>query len=169
MATVAETNAADAPPKKKSKTFLIVLILLVVAGGAFGITKYVHSLHHEETDDAQVEANINPVIPKISGYVKEVRVKDNQRVKQGDTLLVLDNRDLHAHLTVVSAARRLTPRHAARPGTRQPRSRRTVRHYQCFAMPYATSLRPLLLHLSQQINRFALPERFRPDLIEPIT
>jgi membrane fusion protein (multidrug efflux system) len=101
MATAMERSD---PPKKKSKTFLIVLILLVVAGGAFGITKYIHSLHHEETDDAQVEANINPVIPKISGYVKEVRVKDNQRVKKSDTLLVLDNRDLLIRLEQAEAA-----------------------------------------------------------------
>ncbi len=91
MAT--QETGSNAAPKKRSKAFLIVLILLVLAGGSFGISKYIHSLHHEETDDAQVEAHINPVIPKISGYVAEVRVKDNQRVKKGDTLLVLDDRD----------------------------------------------------------------------------
>ena len=48
---------------------------------------------HAETDDAQVEANISPIIPRISGYVKEVRVSDNQLVKKGDTLLILDDRD----------------------------------------------------------------------------
>lgn len=104
MATAMEQNTADTAPRKKNKTFLVVLILLVVAGGAFGITKYIHSLHHEETDDAQVEANINPVIPKVSGYVKEVRVKDNQRVKKGDTLLILDDRDLQIRLEQAEAA-----------------------------------------------------------------
>jgi membrane fusion protein (multidrug efflux system) len=87
MATTQNKNS-NAVPKKRSKTFLLVLIVLVIAGGAFGISKYIHAKHHEETDDAQVEANINPVIPKISGYVTEVRVKDNQRVRKGDTLLV---------------------------------------------------------------------------------
>lgn len=91
-------------PKKKSKVFLIILILLVVAGAAFGITKYTHSLHHEETDDAQISANISPVIPRVSGYVKEVRVDDNQRVKKGDTLLILDDRDLKIRLEEAEAA-----------------------------------------------------------------
>lgn len=86
---VAETEA----PKKSSKRFLIVLILLVIVGGTFGISKYIHSLYHEETDDAQIDANISPVIPRISGYVATVKVTDNQRVKKGDTLLVLDNSD----------------------------------------------------------------------------
>jgi membrane fusion protein (multidrug efflux system) len=103
MATTQNTSG-DAAPKKRSKTFLIVLIVMVVVGGWFGISKYTHSLHHEETDDAQVEANINPVIPKIAGFVMEVRVKDNQRVKKGDTLLILDDRDLKIKLEQAEAA-----------------------------------------------------------------
>ena len=83
---------ATEAPKKKSPVFMIVLIALVVVGGTFGISQYIHAQHHEETDDAQVEANVSPVIPRISGYVTEVRVKDNQKVKKGDTLLILDNR-----------------------------------------------------------------------------
>lgn len=103
MATT-QTGAPETAPKKKNKTFIIILVVLVVAGGWFGISKYIHGLHHEETDDAQVEANINPVIPKISGYVTEVRVKDNQRVKKGDTLLVLDDRDLQLRVKQAEAA-----------------------------------------------------------------
>lgn len=91
-------------PKKKSRGFVIVLALLVIFGGWFGITKYIHSLHHEETDDAQVEANISPVIPRISGYVIAVNVKDNQQVRKGDTILVLDNRDLKIKLEQAEAA-----------------------------------------------------------------
>lgn len=103
MATTEKTGA-DATPKKKSRRFLIVLIVLLIVGGSFGISKYIHARHHEETDDAQVTANINPVIPKISGYVTEVRVKDNQKVKKGDTLLFLDDRDLKLKLEQAEAA-----------------------------------------------------------------
>jgi len=94
--TVQESTTTKA--EGKSKGFLIALILLVVFGAWFGISKYTHAQHHEETDDAQVEANISPVIPRVSGYVDEVRVKDNQRVKKRDTLLILDNRDLRLKL-----------------------------------------------------------------------
>ena len=90
--------------KKRIKSFIIVLVLLLVGGGTFGITKYIHGLHHEETDDAQVESDISPVIPRISGYVTRVRVKDNQWVKKGDTLLVLDDRDLRLKLDQAEAA-----------------------------------------------------------------
>lgn len=91
-------------PKKKSKFFVIVLSILVIVGGWFGISKYVYSLHHEETDDAQVEANISPVISKIPGYVTKVFVDDNQLVHKGDTLLTLDQRDLRIVLAQAEAA-----------------------------------------------------------------
>src|SRR5215216_1561051 len=87
-------DTVEVPPKKRSKAFIIVLLLLVIGGGWFGTTKYIHGKHHEETDDAQVEANISPVIPRVPGFVKQVRVADNQLVKEGDTLLILDDRDL---------------------------------------------------------------------------
>ena len=104
MATTQKTGSEKTAPKKRSKTFLIILIVILIAGGWFGISKYIHAMHHEETDDAQVEANINPVIPKIPGYVTEVRVKDNQRVKKGDTLLILDDRDLKIKVEQAEAA-----------------------------------------------------------------
>src|SRR5450755_3211349 len=93
MATANENVGQAQPPKKRSKVFLIILIALVVGGSWFGITKWHHAQLHAETDDAQIAANISPIIPRVSGYVTEVRVSDNQMVKKGDTLLKLDNRD----------------------------------------------------------------------------
>jgi membrane fusion protein (multidrug efflux system) len=91
-------------PKKRSKVFLIILIVMIVGGGWFGISKYIYAKHHEETDDAQVEADIIPVIPRVSGYVEEVRVKDNQMVKKGDTLIILDDRDYQIQVDQAEAA-----------------------------------------------------------------
>jgi membrane fusion protein (multidrug efflux system) len=103
MSTTGAENSA-AGTRKKNKTFLIILIVAIIGGGWFGISKYIHGKHHEETDDAQVEANISPVIPRISGYVTEVRVKDNQLVKKGDTLLILDDRDMKIKVEQAEAA-----------------------------------------------------------------
>ncbi|MBC8153839.1 MAG: biotin/lipoyl-binding protein, partial [Bacteroidetes bacterium] len=47
----------------------------------------------EETDNAQVQADISPVIPKISGTVLAIRTDDNRPAKLGDTLVVLDDRE----------------------------------------------------------------------------
>jgi len=44
------------------------------------------------------------VIPRITGYVKDVRVTDNQNVKKGDTLIILDNSELQIRLDQAEAA-----------------------------------------------------------------
>ena len=90
--------------KKRNPIFLIILCILVIGGAWFGISKYIHGQHHEETDDAQISADITPVIPRISGYIKEIKVSDNQQVKKGDTLLVLDDRDFAIKLEEAQAA-----------------------------------------------------------------
>jgi membrane fusion protein (multidrug efflux system) len=102
MAEINETKNGNR--KKRNPVFIIILCLLIIGGGWFGISKYHHSLHHEETDDAQVSADIIPVIPHVAGYVKEVVVRDNQQVKKGDTLLILDDRDYKIKLEEAEAA-----------------------------------------------------------------
>ncbi len=104
MNNPAESAENAAPKRKINKRFLVILTVLVIGGGTFGIVKYNHAQHHEETDDAQVEANIAPVIPRVAGYINEVRVHDNQRVKKGDTLMILDDRDLRIRLEQAEAA-----------------------------------------------------------------
>lgn len=96
--------AAEVEKKPKNKRFAIIFGALVLVGGTYGVIKYMHAQKHEETDDAQVEALISPVIPRVSGYIKEVRVKDNQMVKKGDTLVILDDRDFRIKIAEVEAS-----------------------------------------------------------------
>lgn len=90
--------------KKTNKKFLIILIVLVALGGTYGTYKYIHSLAHETTDDAQVEKNMNPIIPRVTGYVSKVYVKDNDFVKKGDTLFVIDDKDYVVRVEEAKAA-----------------------------------------------------------------
>ena len=91
--------------KKKSNTkFIIILVVLVVLGGSYGSYKYIHSLTHEHTDDAQIEKNMNPIIPRVSGYVSKVYIKDNDFVKKGDTLFTIDKRDSQLKIEEATAA-----------------------------------------------------------------
>jgi membrane fusion protein, multidrug efflux system len=99
-----EKTEVNQKAKKRNPIFLVILILLVVVGAWFGISKYIHGQHHEETDDAQISADITPVIPRVSGYIKDIKVNDNQYVKKGDTLLVLDDRDYVIKLQEAQAA-----------------------------------------------------------------
>ncbi|MGZ3881393.1 MAG: HlyD family secretion protein, partial [Flavisolibacter sp.] len=99
-----ERTEVNQKAKKRNPIFLVILILLVICGAWFGISKYIHGQHHEETDDAQISADITPVIPRVSGYIKEIKVNDNQYVKKGDTLIVLDDRDFAIKLQEAEAA-----------------------------------------------------------------
>jgi membrane fusion protein (multidrug efflux system) len=102
---MAETNETkNGNGKKRNPVFITILGILLIGGGWFGISKYTHGLHHEETDDAQISADIVPVIPRVSGYVAQVLVNDNQRVKKGDTLVILDDRDYKIKLDQAEGA-----------------------------------------------------------------
>lgn len=91
--------------KKKTNTkFIIILVALVILGGTYGTYKYLHSQSHEQTDDAQIEKNMNPIIPRVSGYVDKVYIKDNDYVKKGDTLFTIDKRDYLLKIEEASAA-----------------------------------------------------------------
>ena len=91
--------------KKKTNTkFIIILVALVILGGSYGTYKYLHSQSHEQTDDAQIEKNMNPIIPRVSGYVDKVYIKDNDYVKKGDTLFTIDKRDYLLKIEEASAA-----------------------------------------------------------------
>jgi multidrug efflux system membrane fusion protein len=48
---------------------------------------------HPRTDDASVRANFIEIAPEISGRLAQLPVKDNEFVKQGDLLFVIDPRD----------------------------------------------------------------------------
>jgi membrane fusion protein (multidrug efflux system) len=67
----------------------IVLIGALVAG----VLWYVEARHWESTDDAFVDSRQFSMAPKVSGYVAEVAVGDNQHVAAGDLIARLDERD----------------------------------------------------------------------------
>ncbi|MNJ98186.1 Multidrug export protein EmrA [compost metagenome] len=90
--------------KQTNKKFLVILIVLVVLGASYGIYKYMHSLAHEETDDAQIEKNMNPILPRVTGYITKVYVKDNDFVKKGDTLFTIDDKDYVVKVEEAKAA-----------------------------------------------------------------
>jgi membrane fusion protein (multidrug efflux system) len=101
-----ETPAAKQSARKKwrKRVVLGLVAVLVVAGVIFGIRKVLFYRHNAETDDAQIEAHVDPVLPKVSGYVTAILVDDNQRVAAGQPLLRIDTRDLEAKVDTARAA-----------------------------------------------------------------
>jgi len=90
--------------KKKNNTSRIILIVVLSIGVLFGLYKFIQMQRYVTTDDAQLETDISPVSARVSGYIAKVCFTDNQLVKKGDTLVVLDDRDLRIKVEQAQAA-----------------------------------------------------------------
>jgi membrane fusion protein (multidrug efflux system) len=79
----------------KKKQLLIVLlgVVALIIAGFFTYPFVDDLLSHVETDNAYITGHVHGVSPRIAGTVKEVLLDDNQPVKAGDVLLLLDDRD----------------------------------------------------------------------------
>ncbi len=80
--------------KKKQVIGLSILAVFVIVGVYFGIRWYRFAETHESTDNAQIEGDISPIIPRVDGYVKQILVDDNTIVKKGALLAEIDDSDL---------------------------------------------------------------------------
>jgi membrane fusion protein (multidrug efflux system) len=82
---------------------LILGILLVLTLATWGVRRWIYSRSHVSTDNAQVDGHITAIAPRIAGFIDRVLVEENQHVKVGDTLVVLDQRDLVTRLAQTEA------------------------------------------------------------------
>jgi len=95
---------AAEPPKKSAKTPLIILgalvaVMAIVIGGYALLTA-----NQENTDDAQIEADVIPLAARVGGQVIKVAVVENQEVKKGQPLFTVDPSDYAAHAKQAEAA-----------------------------------------------------------------
>lgn len=86
---------ADMAKRRKIQPKAIILPVLALAllggGGYWGWVKLQHTLYYETTDNAQIEATAMPVLARVAGYVKDVKVSDYKRVAANDILLTIDD------------------------------------------------------------------------------
>ena len=110
MATVMEPEIARvskpvAPARPAGRRRVVFLALGVALLGLIGMgaKRWWFARSHVSTDNAQVDGHIIPILPKVGGFVADVRVRENQEVKAGDTLVVLDDRDFRSRLAQTEA------------------------------------------------------------------
>jgi membrane fusion protein, multidrug efflux system len=104
-------SAQEAPPapaagKKLNlrKLLLAGAAVAVLAGAAwYGWDYWTVGRYLVSTDDAYVKADNTTVSPKVSGYLHEVLVSDNERVKAGQVLARIDQRDFRVALDQAKA------------------------------------------------------------------
>jgi len=98
--TTHDPNPVD-PAKKRRKMFGIALIALVVIAGCIGW--FLYSGTYESTDDAEVDAHLNPIAARVQGTVNTVYVEDNEVVQAGQPLVDLDPSDVKVALAQAQA------------------------------------------------------------------
>jgi membrane fusion protein (multidrug efflux system) len=78
-------------------------IAIIAVAGYYGHDYWQNGRFEVSTDDAYVQADNSAIAPKISGYLAEVLVGDNQVVKAGQPLAHIDDRDFRAALDQAKA------------------------------------------------------------------
>jgi membrane fusion protein (multidrug efflux system) len=85
--------------------FPLFLILSILVPAALWLSSWILELkHYESTDDAYLKANSVLISPKVSGYVTQLLINDNQAVKKGELLVVIENRDYQAKVLQAEAS-----------------------------------------------------------------
>jgi membrane fusion protein (multidrug efflux system) len=103
-----EAPATAAAPAKSPSTLRRLLMVgaglaAIAVAGWYGHDYWTVGRFHVSTDDAYVEADNVTIAPKVSGYLSEVLVQDNEAVKAGQVLARIDDRDYRVALDEAKA------------------------------------------------------------------
>jgi membrane fusion protein, multidrug efflux system len=100
---------APLPGKNGNVLFTRIALVAVIAVVALGVGKlgydwWTMGRFIESTDDAYIGGDVTVIAPKVSGFISQLAIGDNQQVHAGDLLLKLDDRDYRAALAKADAA-----------------------------------------------------------------
>lgn len=77
---------------RRNNIFFNTVCVLLILGGLVVLVRFFwRHVNYETTNDAYIDQYIVPVNVRVSGFIKEVRFKEHQFVREGDTLLLLDD------------------------------------------------------------------------------
>jgi membrane fusion protein (multidrug efflux system) len=89
--TPAPAKSIARKPKRRRARLIALIVLLPLLVVGYFLWRYFGT--YESTDDAQIDGHIHAISARISGYVNQVLVEDQQIVKAGDPLVIIDPRD----------------------------------------------------------------------------
>jgi multidrug efflux system membrane fusion protein len=98
-----QTDKHDINFKRRMILGRIIGALIVLGALITGTVVWRINYQHPRTNDAMVRANIVGIAPQVSGRIVELHVEDNQHVKKGELLYVIDPRPYQAKLAQARA------------------------------------------------------------------
>lgn len=90
--------------KQIVRAYNIVVIVLLVLGAVYVCSRFIHLGSKVYTDNAMVHRNMTPVNTRVQGFIKEIRFREFQHVRKGDTLVVLEDAEYRLALAQAEAA-----------------------------------------------------------------
>ena len=107
-----DNGGAGAPAPRAKKPFykrpilmiILAAVILIAIGG--GIWYWIYSSGFESTDDAEIQADVTQISPKVSGIISTIPpdIQQNALVKQGQLLVQIDERDYALQIQSAEAA-----------------------------------------------------------------
>src|SRR5437762_13183833 len=101
-------------------------VAIVIGAVAASIYAFRRNFVNPRTDDAAVRANVVGIAPQVSGPIVDLRVTDNQHVKEGDLLFTIDCRPYEARLARARADLALAVKEIGRASCRERGARAGV-------------------------------------------
>ena len=98
LTTEEKQETTEVKGKKRTIAIIIAAVILVLGGLYIN-----HASKFESTDDAYVESHLVQIAPKVSGEVVEIFIDDNQKIKEGDTVIKIDDTDYKVRLAQAEA------------------------------------------------------------------
>ena len=86
------------------RLFILLLVAALIAFVAYEWDWWVGSAVMQSTDDAYLQADLTPLAAQVPGYVTQLPVHDFQKVKAGDLLVQIDDRNYRAQLAQAQGA-----------------------------------------------------------------
>lgn len=98
------TQETEETKKKPNRVLPIILGIILIGGAIFGIKEYIYFSKHVDTDDAQIDGDISPVVARVGGYVDSILFEENTHVNKGQLLVKIDDRDYKVKVEQALAA-----------------------------------------------------------------
>ncbi len=86
-----------------NRAYLFIAIAVIATALVYFSIHIAANLNSIQTNDAQVDAYINPVSARAGGFIKEVCFEEHQLVKRGDTLVILEDQEYQQKLNEANA------------------------------------------------------------------